>query len=117
MRFFAVLVLVLLASGCAALRGPVERHGPVLTVYNERDLPVDLSYRCVEHGAVHRIGVVLPRETQRFTLQPANCGSLHLIQHTEGHRQPVEDVVPLFGERTLHLTLALWGVERRVSSP
>jgi hypothetical protein len=103
-------LLTVVIGGCASLRGPVEQTGQMVTVHNERSSLVDLSYRCVENGAVRRLGPVEPRSSRTFAVGP--CATLYLVSHTGG----IVDMdarsfatVPLFDDSPIEIVLGLHG--------
>jgi hypothetical protein len=100
MRRYAIVVLLVLAAGCASLRGPQpEVTGPLLTITNEAFAPLDLSYRCTENGPVRRLGAVNPQRTATFVLRPAFCTTVYLIRVPLAGLQPIG--IDKWGERPI----------------
>jgi hypothetical protein len=72
-------LLALVAAGCASFRGPIDDTGPLVTIQNDGTRLLDLSYRCIENGPVHRLGSVPPASSRTFRLRPPACSTLHLL--------------------------------------
>jgi hypothetical protein len=111
-----VLVAVVVAS-CASLAVPAGEHGPTLTIRNEGERTLDLSYRCIDHGPVRRLGAIPPRSSDTFVLEPASCSTIHLVrQPLLGLAQPDAPafaVVPLFDSGSVELVFGNTGLLMR----
>ena len=116
MRRFALASLVLvLASGCAHLRGPAE-GGRTLTIRNDGHRLLDMGYRCTENGPARRLGTVTPLTTASFQIRPASCATIYLVDQPLGIPHPDDPafaVVPLLGAGPVELVFDEWGMVMR----
>jgi len=110
----AALSLGLLVTACAGYRpSAADAAGPALTIRNEGHRLLDISYRCVQNGAVYRLDAIEPQTVRTFRIRPAWCANLHVLSHTLAARSPdvpAYAVVPLHGDRENELVFTQFGV-------
>jgi hypothetical protein len=105
MRHLPLVAAMLALAACAGGTAPPSttlEAGPALTVRNDGHRLLDLSYRCVQNGAVYRLDAVEPHTVRTFHIRPAWCVNLHLVDQVMATRDPEARafaVVPLHDDR------------------
>jgi hypothetical protein len=116
MRHLPLLAAVCGLTACAGGTAPPAASaeaGPALTIRNDGHRLLDLSYRCVQNGAVYRLDAVEPLTVRTFRIRPAWCANLHFVSHVAASRDPESRafaVVPLHDDRPNLIVFNAYGM-------